>query len=312
MPRLKRWILLGALGLAAVMGFIGLSAGCGCAGAQRMTWNGYTRYYRLHAPPQAATQEALPLIIALHQFSDTARGMERLTGFNAIADRDGAIVAYPQGRFRVWRTDTRDGVDDAGFLLALVDRIAAQYRVDPARIYVTGASAGAMMAQYLATQTDRLAAIAPVMGSMTAGQAAQWQPLRPLPVLMIHGTADPVIPYGGGDTYAGPGRRAAFMPVEENAAWWAAKNGCGETPLREMLPPRDPGNAGRVERIAYPCPEEAPVALLSVGGGGHTWPGAKNWYPGCIVGPVSPQLDASAEIWAFFKDIRRPEDGGEE
>ncbi|HPO31692.1 MAG TPA: acyclic terpene utilization AtuA family protein, partial [Candidatus Hydrogenedentes bacterium] len=184
---------------------------------------GERRYYRLHVPGDVASRAPVPVLFALHQFSDTDRGMERLTGFNDLADAEGFIVVYPQGRFRVWNTGGERGEADLRFLEQLLDHVAGRYPVDLARVYATGASAGGMMAQYWARRSQRVAAIAPVMGSMSRGDMEADPPAsgRPVPVLILHGDRDPVVPYNGGDTYAGPGRTARFLSAPENAAYWA-------------------------------------------------------------------------------------------
>lgn len=274
------------------------AAACaGCGGGRAIDVDGARRAYRLHVPGGLPEGRPVPLLIALHQFSDTARGMERLTGFNAIADREGFIVAYPQGRFRVWRV----GEDrDVAFLDALIDALSAEFNIDPARVYATGASAGGMMAQYYACRGGRVAAIAPVMGSMVQPVVAACQPAGPLPVLLIHGDADPVVPFGGGETGAGPGRREVFLSAPENAALWAARNGCDPNP--EVVEILHPVGGDRALRSAWDCPG-APVVFYQILGGGHTWPGRANRYPRFITGPTSHAIDASETIWAFFAKI---------
>lgn len=274
--------------------------------------DGERRYYRLHVPANITERAPVPLLFALHQFSDTDRGMERLTRFNELADAEGFIVVYPQGRLRVWNTGGERGEADLRFLESLLDRLAKQYPVDLNCVYATGASAGGMMAQYWARRSGRIAAIAPVMGSMGRGDAQADPPVRdsPLPVLIIHGDRDPVVPYDGGETYAGPGRTARFLSAPENAAYWAAWNGCTEQPASERLPDPDPRDEFGVSVTRWSCPDAAPVLLYTVEGGGHTWPGRKNWYPAFIVGPVAPEPDASRLIWEFLSQFRLTDSAG--
>lgn len=285
-------------------------AGClgmGCRrGGDRMEVEGVTRHFRLHAPPNAASLGPIPLVLALHQFSDTARGMERLTHFNDLADAEGFIVAYPQGRWRVWNSRGDGKADDVAFLSALVDHIAARHSVDMKRVYATGASAGGMMVQRLACQTDFLAAIAPVMGSMDTGAAERCPGGAPLPVLLLHGDADPVVPYNGGETYAGPGRVENFLSAMENAAFWARRNGCAGEPMTEELPDDGPEDAFSLRRTVWPCATGNEALLYTVVGGGHTWPGGDNRYPRFITGPAAPVPDASRLIWDFFKQHTKP------
>lgn len=262
-----------------------------CNGELSLEVDGRDRHYLLHVPK--TLEESPALLLALHQFSDTAAGMRDMTQFNELADEKGFIVAYPSGAWRVWNTEGKDGDADVAFLLALIDELVAEQDVDPARIFVTGASAGAIMAQYFITRTEQIAAIAPVMGSLTKEQTETWKPLRKLPVLLVHGVEDPVIPYAGGETYAGPGRSTVFMGAEENAGWWAAKNDCGEATGSEP--------AAQVSLFSYDCEAGAPVQFYRIAGGGHTWPGGTNRFPGFIVGPLSNALDASRTIWTFFE-----------
>lgn len=276
-----------------------LLAGCG---SRRLDVQGLQRTYRLHVPDTYTGDSPVPLVIALHQFSDTAAGMEKLTGFDAVADREGFIVAYPQGRWRIWQVGSRDGTDDVAFIEALIDALALEFNVDPDRVYATGASAGGMMAQYLACETDRFAAIAPVMGSLERKVAEACTPRR-IPVLTIHGDADPVIPYAGGLTNAGPGPKVDFVGAVETVTWWAARAGCPMLPVTvEITNPLDGDTA---TRTAYLCEDGTEVVHYRVAGGGHTWPGHANRYPRFIVGKTSQAFDATEVIWNFFQRHHR-------
>lgn len=269
---------------------------CGCTNEElSLTVNGRTRTYLLHLPKTYTGDRPFPLVLALHQFSDTPEGMRRMTGFDEVAERENFIVAYPRGRWRMWRTTAEKNVDDVAFLNALLDELCKAYNIDQRRIYITGASAGAMMAQVFAAQSHRVAAVAAVMGPLERDLADRLEPRVPTPILFIHGAKDPVIPYDGGETFAGPGRpRAHFLSAEENAARWAQWNACEVTPSQEALNPK-------VTVFRYPCAKRAETVLYKVADGGHTWPGHNNWYPRFIVGPTSNALDATETIWSFFK-----------
>ncbi len=269
------------------------------AGYSKITVDGKVRYYRLHTPPNLDSSVPVPLLLALHQFSDTARGMERLTRFNQLADKEKFIVVYPQGRWRIWKTEPLPN-EDTRFLEVLIDDITSRYPVHPDKIFATGASAGGMMIQAFACYSERFAGIAPVMGSMTRNYAEQRKPKKNIPVLTMHGTADPVVPYDGGETNAGPGRRPVFLSAEENADWWAKQYGCVDKSIVTTIPDSNPEDTFSTEVMRYDC--VPPVYLYKINGGGHTWPGTKNFYPKFIVGPTAPEPDASKIIWNFFKE----------
>ncbi|MBI1321557.1 MAG: prolyl oligopeptidase family serine peptidase [Candidatus Hydrogenedens sp.] len=291
---MNRWLLLG---------LITLLAGCSRGGLS-FEVDGQTRSYILTVP-ESLPEDPVPLLLALHQFSDTARGMQRLSGFDAIAAREGFIVCYPQGRYRIWNAGQREDESDVAFLTALVAQLETEYDIDPDRVYATGISAGGMMANYLACRTDILAAIAPVAGTPVRAVLDQCAREHPIPVLSIHGVQDNIVPYAGGDVSTGGGDMS-FVSAAEMAAAWARINGCADTaPAAEVLEPLDSNDASRVTRYRYDCPEVVPVVFLSVGGAGHTWPGRDNWYPSFIVGATSMQLDASEAIWAFLSAHRR-------
>ncbi|MHC4505948.1 MAG: CE1 family esterase, partial [Planctomycetota bacterium] len=142
-----------------------------------LTHDGLERKYSLHAPDARAGDEPRPLVIALHGGRANGRQMMRLTrrGFNKLAERDGFLVAYPDGHTMHW-TDGSDpeevfegdeDSDDVGFLAALIDKLARESSVDPKRVYVTGISNGALMAiRFAMERAEKVAAIASVAGAM--------------------------------------------------------------------------------------------------------------------------------------------------
>lgn len=242
----RRAYTLAILLLLVVLGGWGL--GCGGCRLATVSVLGNTRSYLLHVPPDLDRTQQYPLVLALHQFTDTPEGTERLSGFSDLADREGFLVAYPKGIMRGWNAGMREAPDDVAFCEALIDQIATQYPVDRDRIYACGLSAGGMMSQYLLCRSDRLAAAAAMAGSLTQDVADGCSTVGPRPVLLIHGTEDPVVPFDGGETYAGPGMRPVFLSNEAGAQFWATKNGCNGEANREELAPRTPNAPTRVLR----------------------------------------------------------------
>ncbi|MCC6142170.1 MAG: prolyl oligopeptidase family serine peptidase [Candidatus Hydrogenedentes bacterium] len=283
---------------------------CEFVSKDHLFFNGQVRSFEIHAPSDLPAAP-VPLVIALHQFTGTGRQMRLMTGFNAIADREKFVVVYPDGLERSWNYEL-SGVtamiktsDDEGFLLALIEHLEGRYRIDPGRIYLTGASNGAMLTQTMACRHANLfAAIAPVMGSMEWETARRSAPVAPMPTLLVHGTADPIVPFEGGlreEVIRNPN----YLSAGENADWWAEHNGCSNAPVVERYPDKVPDDGTRLKVYRYEDCGEAEVLLYCVEGAGHTWPGSPNNAPEPLVGKTSYEFSASEAIWSFFSRHRR-------
>jgi polyhydroxybutyrate depolymerase len=275
--------------------------------------DGVERTYRLYVPANAATRPSLPLILVLHGGGGAGVGMIGLTkgSFHTLADREGALIAYPDALNNNWN-DGRDDfqskshtarVDDVGFLRALVKDLRQRFPVDPTRVYATGASNGGMMSIRLACEAaDLFAAVAPVIGSLPAGLADSCRPARPIGVVMMNGTEDRLVPYDGGVVLQ---RRGSVLGVEDTARRFAAANGCAAQPVTETLPDRDSEDGTQATRIAYSgCAVGGGMVLYRVEGGGHTWPMGAPYAPR-LAGRVSQEIDGTAVIWDFFQRYRR-------
>ncbi len=253
----------------------------------------------------------MPLVVVLHGggvLGDPVPVIRRATRFDAKADREGAIVLYPEAVEQHWNDgrglsryrSQRDNIDDVGFISALIDRVAAALPVDRRRVYLTGASNGAMMAYRLACERpSRFAAVAAVIGNLPASLSCA--PDTPVPMLIMNGTADPLMPWAGGDVHFGRQRLGRVRSAEETVARWVAIDGCRGVPSVEPLPDRAPRDGTRVVRTDYGrCAHGSEVVFYRVEGGGHTWPGGPQETGRLIVGRTSRDIDATDAIWNFF------------
>jgi polyhydroxybutyrate depolymerase len=272
--------------------------------SQTITVGGVQRTYVLHVPAQL--KPSPPLILAFHGHFGTGAGQARLSGFDALADRYGFVVAYPDGINRGWndgRSGTRDTADDLGFARALVAELSKRYGVDPKRVYATGMSNGATFSQYLACdQSTTFAAIAPVSGSMPAADEPTCRPQRAISVLEIGGTADPIMPYDGGAIKLGPSpSRGLVLSVDATVAFWANNAGCAPAAVSTDLPAIAPPDGTSVTRSLYHgCRDGAGVVKYAIVGAGHTWPDGPQYLPKALIGVASNQLEASQTIVQFF------------
>jgi len=269
--------------------------------SDRIIAGGLTRSYLVHVPPGAGARP-LPVLLVFHGGGGHADGMDRLTHLNSVADRYGFIVVYPEGIETSWadgRGNTpadRRGIDDVGFVAALLDRLASQVAMDSARVYATGISNGGMFTQRLGCElAQRLAGIFPDAGLMPAPIAPRCHPARPLTVIEAHGTADPLIPYAGGHD-RGRGGGGDVLSAEETIALWGRLDSCSATPRTEVLP--DTAHDGtRVHIDMFEgCAANATVALYTIESGGHTWPGGLQYLPETLIGRTTHQFDLSELI----------------
>ena len=266
------------------------------------------RSYRLHIPEGYASEKPLPLVIALHGAFSSAREMERLSGFSALADEEGFVVVYPNGIglfgfLRHWNAGFCCGRamdvewNDTGFLLGLIDLLTEHLVIDKQRIYLVGMSNGGMLAhRFAAEYPDRIAAVTLV----SAAVGARWEegemkrfppPLLPVPALIIHTKDDPVIPFEGG---RGSRRDVEYLGALDAVAFWRGVNRCESIPVETL---RVQGGNWTLWK-GYSSGAE--VALLAVDQGGHVWPGERRGADQCKDG-----ADATKTAWRFMSRFFR-------
>jgi len=272
-----------------------------------MIVDGLVRTYRVHLPAGYTGETLVPLVLLLHPMTMDAKVMEELSGFSRLADRHGFLAVYPNGVGQTWNDGSTGycGIDDVGFLNALLDMVAARYAVDPERVFVVGASNGAFMTYRLACAIgDRLAGIATVMGSMPAAVEQGCAPPRPIPLIYFHGSDDFVVPYNGGLPLH-PSQTQWFTSATATAQFWAINNGLDpDRYVNVEWPDTRPADGTRiVEWLFTEGNPAAPVDFYTVLGGGHTWPGSTRYQPSLMVGRTSYDMDASERIWAFFERV---------
>lgn len=284
------------------------------------------RHVLVAAPDRAATG-LRPLVILLHGHGGSAAqllGQQRsaapLSVWLQIADREGWLLAAPDGwkgadghpGWNDCRSDAANNprTDDVGLIVALIDELVARHQADPARVYVMGMSNGGMMTfRAAAALGPRLAAFATVSAAMPADSACA--PTRtPLPALIVSGTADPLVPYAGGEVhFMSRVSRGQVLGVEASAAFWRELARLPAEPSRrESQPHRDAADPTRAERIVWGAdPAKLQVELLRIDGGGHIEPSLgeqpRRFYTS-IVGPQNGDLEIAEEAFAFFKDKR--------
>ncbi|MDI6773301.1 MAG: PHB depolymerase family esterase [bacterium] len=275
---------------------------------------GLERTYRIHLPSSAGRTGPMPLVLALHGGGGTGLNMEQLTlgGLNRLSETHGFVVVYPDGVDRHWNDGRgvaeyrahRENVDDVGFISALIEHLAQTQGIDRSRVYATGISNGGLLSMRLAHElSHKIAAIAPVAISITDKIAAMRAPARPIPIVLIPGTHDPLVPWDGGNLGFRGGRAVGrVLSVAETVRYWVSHNRCAPTPTVTREPDRDPNDGTRVRRETYGgCSEGAEVVVYVVEGGGHTWPGGLPYLPERVIGRTTRDIYANEVIWDFFR-----------
>ena len=254
------------------------------------------RFYRIDLPQAPA---GAPLIVALHGGGGGADQFARNSGLSAPANGKGYAVLYPEGtgRAATWNAGyccgqaQRRRVDDLAFLDAVIADAVRRFGLNPARVYLTGMSNGAMMAEtYAAERPGKVRAVAGVAGTM---DATRFTPLGRMPLLHIHGTADDRVPYAGG---MGKGLRASFAPVAAvEAAFLAPFPMLART--ERIIDPVDDGMRV-LERNYADDAGVTQIRILTIEGGGHAWPGSRR----APRQGGTRDISANSEVLRFFAE----------
>ena len=186
--------------------------------------------------------------------------------------------------------------DDVEFMNQMLDQMATKASIDSARIYATGLSEGGFMAMRVGCAlADRVAAVAPVGAAMPKTMICL--PSRPVPIVMINGTSDPVVPHGGGTEH---NLQLPVISVDDTAKAWAKIDRCNEKPAQSKLPAHEKGGMETKVETYDGCQQGAQVISYSIKGAGNTWPGGEQYQVEKEVGKTSQDLDANETIWNFL------------
>jgi polyhydroxybutyrate depolymerase len=270
------------------------------------------RLFRVYEP--SGHDGPLPLLFVLHGGGGSAGNMEWLTenAFERIADRDGVLVVYPEGIGNSWNDGREDlraeatqrGIDDVGFLRALPAELAASYAVDRSRVYSTGISNGGFMSFRLPCDAaDVFAAVAPVTANLSADIAPRCMPARPIPVAIVNGTEDPLVPWEGGQVRVLLQERGEVLSTMATLERWREIDDCGTVDTGPVID-NVADDETTLRRHVARCARGTEVLLYEIVGGGHTWPGGVQYLPELLVGRTSRELEGSEAIWEFLRQFR--------
>ena len=280
----------------------------------KMEHGGFERTFDYYVPPSYDGSEAIPVVFSFHGLGRDPAEQLLLTRLVFLAEVEGFIAVFPASTTlegdhealpalpnanKQWNIGLPrslqyfEGVDDVGFIEAIIDYLTGKYNIDKTKVFATGFSNGAMFSYYLAAKIpDKIAGIGAVGAGTPLNLAEMKDELKPVPVIIIMGTEDPIVPYEG--------REGSFMSAEATAAFWVEINGINAAPEVVYLD-QTKDDPTRIKRTSWTDGiDGTAVVLYTVEGGGHTWPRGHQYYPVEFIGLTSQQMDGSAAIWKDF------------
>jgi len=288
-----------------------------------MDYGGYTRTWKYYVPTSYnETGDPVPLVFSFHGVGSSGAGQENLTDFAELAENETFIVVLPDatdipgvhpilalGETIQWNVGSpismqyEYDVDDLGFVSELVDKFKEDYNIDASRVYATGMSDGAFFTWWLALNLPgTFAGIGPVCGQMGVKDLSLYDfdldVGCPATVVMMHGTADPIVPYDGIEDELGS--------VDQTIDYWKDADDTTTGPVEDTWGPTG-GDSTVVTRYVYGGGTNGTeVVLYKVQGGGHTWPGGPQYLDPFFIGYVTTHIDGTAEMWDILKNHALP------
>ena len=262
-----------------------------------------TRHYDVHVPASYDGSTPVPLVLDFHGWTSDPAAQRSLSGFNALSDSVGFIVAYPEGydpngSQRSWNAGIccdparAAGLDDVALARAIVADVQGQASIDPARIYATGLSNGGAMAHRIAcAAADLFAAASSIACPLLIEPFGDCQPVRPVPILHFAGLTDQVVPYNGGQSQVFP---QLILPSSPGSfAYWSQTDGCGNGPPEVV---EDLGNGASCQTHTA-CAAGAQVGFCSIHG---------TLYFGHVIYSNSDGLNVAQRAWSFMSQFTLP------
>ena len=279
-----------------------------------MAFDGQERRYLVYVP---SSGKPTSILFMLHgSGSDPERSRSGMTfEFDLIAEDDNVLVVYPEGFENHWNdcrtalpySASAENIDDVGFLLALKEQLTGQYGIPASRSFVVGMSNGGHMAYRLAYEApDAFQGFAIIASNIPAESNFKCTPAgRPVSIMMIAGTEDPINPYEGGVvSIFGGDEEGLVQSAQDSADYWAELAGYGDTPQVKDYPDVNAEDQSTVTALIWEGRADGNVTLLTLEGGGHAVPHPSTKFPP-FFGPTNQDLNGPREIWSFFEGLSR-------
>lgn len=261
------------------------------------------RRYLVYLPQSydANAKNAYPVVFNFHGGGMTAAEHMFYTGMNKTADKYGFIVVYPTGINQDWNVgfdmSYQEGHQDIAFVKAMLNALQKDYRIDEKAIFACGLSRGGFFAHRVASElSETFAAIASIGGTLPDSVQYYHKPSPKISMMQIHGTADTIVKYEG--------KPNAYASAYDSFQFWVQHNGLSLQNIQKRHIDKLPNDDTAVEWTEV---QENGVAvhLLSIAGGGHTWPGANPFNIGLPLGVTSQELEINEVLWDFFNKHKK-------
>ncbi|MDE2363666.1 MAG: phospholipase [Hyphomicrobiales bacterium] len=297
MPSFRKF----GFGIALAAGLACVPFGIANAAAGRLTVDSGGMKRSAYVVEHARLKRTLrPTIIVLHGQSGTGMRVRKYLGLEDTLKSQSVVTVYPDAIDGHWNVSDASE-RDVRFIRDLVHKLVSDGIADRRRVFLVGSATGGILAMRLACQdAHAFAGVAALIALMPAAEASACKPMKPLPFLLLAGTADPRVPFAGGKAdlveYKGD-----VASAEATVAPFAAAAGCNGGQAKADLPDRDPNDGSRVQVDRWQgC--KAPVELVKVEGGGHTLPGRPRITDrGLTVGAHNNDVNTTHLILDFFR-----------
>jgi len=273
-----------------------------------IAYDGLNRKFMYYIPSGIENLTSVPVVFFLHGMGASAQIGVNVLGpqYHARAERDKAIVVYPDATSKHWNDKLggsyplTDSIDDVGYLSALIDLFILDFKANAKRVYFSGSSNGGMMTYRLSCDIpDKIRAIAPFISTISPNVAREFSQAKPIPIIITSGTADSIIKWNGGTIKVT--RTPVILSGDENVAYWVARNGVRKKAKITNLPDIETGDNSTVEVQHYKGKND--VVLYKIIGGAHTHPTLRA--PGkALVKGLNMDYNSFEMVWDFMMSYR--------
>lgn len=324
MKQFLKWILriLIFLAVAAVgayywffqPSYVAMPALTGVFETYSIAHGGVNRTYAIYSPKNLTGTP--DLIFVLHGSRSNGSEIRKQTAyeFDVIADTSNLVVVYPDGYENHWNDCRASGnyaanlenIDDISFLKVVEQEIKTRDSLEFADIFAVGLSNGGHMAFKLGMEAPRwVTGIAAIAASFPDADNLDCKEQRkPVAVLVMNGTKDPINPYNGGEiNFLGMGKRGRVISTDATIDYWKTLNRQKTEPIIAPITDKIKEDASTVATHFWRTKGRKPIALYTINGGGHTIPHPRNRLPR-LLGATNKDIHAAIEIWKFFQSTK--------